>query len=307
MGYINFAAYAPDGTYIAAIESDTERDRLIIWDASSGAKIQALNLEGEGVFDFACSPDSQTILCGYISDYSCFVTVFQRDGRLFRKITGVALDDDGEYGSDVGFSPDSSVGCAALESGLIHFFRLSDGASLYSLDGFGYSTRVAFMRDGKSLIAAAEDNMSRMISLPTGSTIREFSIPSGEPVIHLCLSPQEDRCFIWDNFSIFEWDMVSSEAVFFTEESDGTPDHNYMPGDISQTGKTLVTGFDGMAVKFFDVDTRSLNREFPTPYTFIENVVFVSDENTVLTVCYDRGVKLWDIKTGTEIRRFSSE
>jgi WD40 repeat protein len=307
VGHINFAAYAPDGSYIAAIDSVAEFSRLIIWDASDATKLQEIRLEGEAVFDLACSPDSEYLICGDVVEDggNGLISVFRRDGKNFGKQSQVLIEGTIEFGTDVGVSLDSEFGFAALEGG-VDIFRLSDGSIVHSFSDFGWLTQAAFLPDG-ALIVVTDELRSRIIELGTGDS-KEFSTSTGEP-LRVLLSPTKDRCFIWDASSIFEWNISSGETQYVTEKPSDTAFHvsPYSPGDVSPTGTRLVTSFDASIVKVFDVYTRSIIHEFSTPYRMINDVVFAGNEDTVLIADHDQGVSLWDVTAGTEIRRYLTD
>jgi RNA polymerase sigma factor (sigma-70 family) len=171
--------YTPDGkTLIAGQWFDS---KIGLWDVASGKKRQELDTKAGAIFSLALSPDGAILAAG--SRQSGVHLWDVKTGQLIRKLQ--AEDVKGSTVS-VTFSPDGKS-LAAAETGFgkddlkdrncLHIWDVTTGKELSRFKGGNDWQRIAYSRDGKTLIVASFG----VIRLLDVATWKEIGATAGSP------------------------------------------------------------------------------------------------------------------------------
>jgi WD40 repeat protein len=173
------------------------------------------------------------------------------------------------------------------------------------------NAQVAFSPDGKMLAAASSDHSTKLWDVSTGRLLRTLQ---GGPPISLSFSPDGKLLAAGFNFGIGEtnlrlWDAATGAELLAAEKSGFSVEPAFSPD-----GRMLATALWDGGLKFWDVNTRAelraLHPVCDGPVCSVTSVAFSPDGKILATGIISGngdsgGIKLWDVKTGLELRTLS--
>ncbi len=152
-------ALSADGKLAATGSYDT---KILLWDLASGRPLRQLDGHNEAVFDLAFRPDGR-VLASASAD---------RTVKLWDVATGErreTLSDPTKAVNAVAFSPDGTRVAAAGADNRIRIWQVSmdakEGSNPILLTKFGHEgaiLRLAYSRDGKSIVSSADDKSVKL-------------------------------------------------------------------------------------------------------------------------------------------------
>lgn len=195
-------------------------------------------------------------------------------------------------------SPDSRLVSVVFENE-IQIWQLSNLSKIHSFSG--YIVPVVTFSANNQALAIADCGRFQLRDVATGNIVQETKALSSDNCFKVLQSRNTDLYYIWDEFGIYQWDIVNSKIASL---HDRTSEDGCTPGDISHDGRTLVTIF-GNQVVTLDSNTGQILQRYEGHTQQVISVVFSPDGNQILTGSWDGTVRRWDTKTGKEIQRFS--
>jgi WD40 repeat protein len=221
--------------------------------------------------------------------------------QLFYPVLSLLTHDDRAI--RIAVTPDGARFVAGCEHGL----RQGDFKPGTPLQKFGANRScwaLALSVDGKRAIAGFYDRIVRIYDLATGTQVQELAGHQGEiwgvgflPDGKRALSGGKDKSLrLWDlqtgkQLALFE----GMEAVRFLAVSpDGL---TVAVGHWPQGGKGALT--------LWDVEKRQQIRDFPGHTRDVTSIAFSPDGKRLLSSSLDHTVRIWDIASGKELRRFA--
>jgi WD40 repeat protein len=215
-------AFSPDRSMVAAISGN----KAYVWRTSDGKQVAEMDGQRAMNGGLAFSPDSKylaapgqdkTIVVWRMSDQTILGTVTCPDAAW-----------------NVVFSPDGAL-LAAITSGVISIFQLSDGKLRYQVNGYS----LAFSADGKTLAVAYGNYDSARITLynsADGKAIKEIDSDGGS----LAFSPDGKLLAVGGNSLLL---LQTSDGKLVKSLGNPAP---FGPLVFSPDGKLLGTaGWDG--------------------------------------------------------------
>ncbi len=311
-------AFSPDG---ALLVSGGPGNVVALWDAKSGALLRKLLGHSEGVTSVGFSPDGNKVIS---ADFGGMV-------RLFDVATGapglafVPLK-AGLVTMRALFSPDGAQIATAGgdKRGIVGLFSAADGSRLRLLQGHQRATwNLAWMPDGKRLISVGGDTTARLWDAQTGATVRSF-VGHQDRIRALAISPDGKLVATaggdpkkQSDFVVRLWNVETGEqlAGFFGNISEVTG------LEFSPDGKTLASAAELDGANLWDVTPYasalpavasvaqgagpSLRPELVVQGGHsdkIHRLALSADGQRLATGGDDRTIKVWDIRTGKELR-----
>ncbi|MEA3340348.1 MAG: WD40 repeat domain-containing protein, partial [Chloroflexota bacterium] len=316
---VNDVAFSPDGKVALSGADDAT---LILWDVTTGREIRRLSGHSGAVRAVAISPDGRMAISGgfsgdSVADPGELILWELETGREMRRLeghtTGVV---------DVAFSPDGRT--VLSSSGETDHFITTGETPEYNLILWDVetgeiirqfeetdhdATAIAISPDGATAITGSWDRNVYLWDLKTGEQIYTFEGHT-DPVTTLAVSPDGRRAISgsWDD-SLILWDLESGEQIVQFKAYDS----DVLDVTISPDGRSALSTSRSGALILWDLfDAGQINR-FEGHTAMVFDVAFTPDGKRFLstsasadptTVVEDTSIRLWDLETGQEIRRF---
>ena len=307
-GYVQFAAFSPDGKRIVSSAEYPDYD-IKLWDADTGRVMRTFS---ENTFrSVMFSPDGRQILSVFYDRENNSAKSF----RLYDAATGREIRTFSDHTSMVSVTAFSPDGKRFLTGSRDHVVNMWDAVTGRKLRTFSGHTReivsVAFSPDASRVLSASRDNI-KMWDAQTGREIASFS---GENI------------FSWKHSFYTAKISPDGSQILSAGDSDGTitlwdaaegrkirtflGHTNYVRSvAFSPDGGQVLSGSWDNTVKLWDTATGTEIRTFSRDEEFdfwctVYTVDFSPDGRQILSSYRDRTIILWDAQTGNEIRRFS--
>ncbi len=313
-GLITSVCFSPDGTQVAA-SSHATRINVLLWDATTGRKIRALqphlpsselpnnrNLKKQiddavrhQVWSVSFSPDGKRI-----------ATARNRMVKLWDAATGQesrALNGHVGEVTCASFSPDSTRLISGSDDNTVKIWDVTENQCSFSLRHRQWVTDVRFSPDGKRVASAGEGRAT------TGSMVKVWDAISGTELVSFAgdsfvsFSPDGELVVSGHDSSLQVCDAITGQQLWkFREAHLGS---NAKVACFSHDGTKIVSG-SGKALKMWDVATgKELAEAIPgvTPVCFSpdrKQLLVSRNEIWDLTDVAKRG--LWDVVNGQETR-----
>jgi WD40 repeat protein len=171
---------------------------------------------------------------------------------------------------------------------------------------------LALSPDGKRVVSGSSARMIRLWDRETGKEIRNFIAPA-ETIYDLALSPDGKLVLSgWGDGNVRLFDVMSGRLV---QTLQACPGGRAWTVAFTQHGKQAVTG-GGYSQKrgteasgpllLWDVASGQLVRRFEGHTNDVRRVAVSPDGTRLLSAGYDGKVRLWELGTGGEIKKFDT-
>ena len=286
-------SFSPDGKILAShiwVYVDGEAKRyLFLWDVNTGEKLLQILTEDKLSFtvsSISFSPDGSTLASGS-GDEIRFWDV--NTGETLQILTGHTSV------KSISFSPDGST-LASGSGDEIRFWDVNTGETLQTLTGHTDDVKsISFSPDGSTLASGSAE--IRFWDVNTGETLQTLTGHTDD-VKSISFSPDGSMLaavpeVFWDS-TVLLWDVNTGELRTFTTR---------FPNSVafSPDGNTLAIG-GNWRTDILNANTGGPIHTFSKIACRVESVAFSPDGNTLAGGGSDGIVRLWDIKTGTEMQ-----
>jgi WD40 repeat protein len=160
---------------------------------------------------------------------------------------------------------------------------------------------VAVSPDGKLALSGGHDKTIRLWDLQTGKPVWSVTAHNGD-VRSVAFSPDGKQALSsGQDGALAQWDIKTGKVVrrptYFR-----TP----VPGAaFSPDGKFALVGLDNQTLQLWDLMNRRSVRDFKGHTSYVVCVAFSPDGKRALSAgSHDKSVRLWEVATGKELRKF---
>jgi WD40 repeat protein/formylglycine-generating enzyme required for sulfatase activity/serine/threonine protein kinase len=279
-------AFSPDGARLAT----ASRDKIIWWDANSGARLHVLDGHEPELNAVALSPDGTQFASTCADD-----SVRIRDAETGKQFTKIKHKVGGRMTDlmlDAAFSPNGVHLATAGRDGRTRVWDIATGEMRQLFPHAGAVRMLAFSPDGKQLASVSDDKTIRMWDRSTGTAIRILHGHAGK-IYAVTFSSDGTRLASGsDDGTARIWDAATGQQI-------STPlvhDRDVVRAvAFSHDGKQLATGtFDDNAAHVWDVATSKHLRSFRHAGPVVD-VAFSPNGKQLATASWDQTARSWNL------------
>jgi len=292
--YVTSVCFSPDGRYIASGSGDRT---ISLWDVRTGEEVRRFEGHTDKVTSVCFSPDGRYIASG--SDDSTISLWDVRTGREVRRFEGHT-----HYVTSVYFSPDGRYIASGSEDRTIRLWDVRTGREVRRFEGHTDSVdSVCFSPDGRYIASAGgQDDTIRLWELDYTENDWKKSHPF--PILS---KPKRVEVFIEENKVVKSMLKCAENLI-----EEGIYNKAY---EILRQAQS-IPGFEreGKLLEILTVCMRKgkrknlkdlwLNSILTGHIGYVTSVCFSPDGRYIASGSDDRTIRLWDIETGGEVRRF---
>ena len=319
-GFIQDAAYSPDGRLIATGGYAGSAGGIRLWDAHTGRLVRELHGALLHVDDVTFSPDGT--LVGAASG--------EGTARVWETSTGtetaIMIGHQNQL-SSVDFNPSGTALVSASSDGTARVWGASGGRAgriLAVLAGHRAPVVAAvFAPDGRSVLTAGEDGTARVWD-PGSEPQLILLARSARPVTDLGVSADGRFLFIEHDSGEAEQRRLDGRLVGPVLRSDDVVSHGERTVRITRDGRTrvlrppgapvndaalapdgstLAVAADDGAVQLWDAATGELRLRLLGHSDAVTAVAFSPDSSLVVSASTDRDARIWDVESGRLVQR----
>lgn len=282
------AAFSPDGTRLASIESD---GTTILWQAANGKELLRLpgvTVPGDaiGTQRIAYGPDGNRLVTG---DSSLVKVWDAASGKLVMELSGHT----GDVWA-VAFSPDGKLLASGGVDASVRIWDAATGAVRHVLTGHQAAIEcLAFRPGGQQLVTAGDDQTLKVWDTLTGELAAERSDFTAE--IYGAAYSSDGQFLAAGNqegLRVWEADSVQGPAVLT------------IPEDVANVAfspdGTRLAGITGSLLKLWDAHTGQELLKLAGHNGWVSGLAFSPDGKSLATSSLDRTVKIWSLAPGLE-------
>jgi WD40 repeat protein/serine/threonine protein kinase len=272
-------ALSPDGKLVA-----TSGKFIVLWDADTGKKLHTMENKKGSLEALAFSPDGAFLAAAIHRNYTGGVLVWDvKTGQLVKALPDPDLTTAAPC-TTVAFSPDGKLLAAGAVDRTVRVWDFDTGKERHRLGGHTRSlTGVAFTQDGKRLVSASGG--------------LQYMVPRDPREPNPLGLMDDDRTAIPD---LKVWDVATGQEL----RTLSLPERDKEPQlALSPDGKTVVCGFQGNILRFYNLSTGELVAELKGSSRLALGLALSPDGRRMVAVGEqgDRNIRLCDARTGEEI------
>jgi WD40 repeat protein len=295
-GWATFFALSLDGKTLAL---NSGRQRVALYDVLTSRAICSFPVSGDGWW-YSFSPDGRAL----VDDQGLVREVVS--GKKLRQLT--YPENGGEIGT-VAISPNSkalATGARRTDSGkglvaLVHLWDSETGKVLRRFVGSRTNVNaLAFSHDGKVLAAVSADSFIRFWDVASGDLVRQWR--GAEPSFALAFSPDGKQIATGGPGPaiVVRGAMTGRPIHPFNRDVEGAHSLAFSPD-----GRRLATGWD-KTIHLHEARTGLSVGTFRGHSEKVTALAFTPDGKTLASASRDQTTRCWDVRRGTEVRRFAA-
>ncbi|MCE5208119.1 MAG: WD40 repeat domain-containing protein [Chloroflexi bacterium] len=328
-------ALSSNGTLLAALDNF---DQTFVWDTTTGEKLQTNNglAFPFGAMQVAVSSDGKTFLnSGIDSKVNYQIRLWDvTRGRFLTGLQGLP----GEV-FDLDFSPDGQYVAALatrVSGGLrgmqyLYLWRVSDGALLDTVDLSLDTSTYAFLENGSTILAGTASGQVMFINFRFGDRYTYGFLQdqiAAHPAAVVSLSSSADGLKYASaaaDGSVKVWDAATGEVLFSTQvenlslqnihdewvyEDLKVINHQHESGFSASPTSAIIarTASDLRSIDIIDLLTGEIIRNLKIETAvYFNSPVFSPDGKTVAAVLDNTRIIVWEVDSGVEVLRLSTQ
>lgn len=321
--------FSPDGKSFATVDADNS---IILWNLSSGKKIEGLIGFQQDIVSLAFSPDGHFLLIGVkggkVSLYKISDGKKVRDFKSNRKQISV-----------VKISPNGLYAAAGYADGIVQMWEVSSGRLIKTFMGKSVAANdVSIFSEGRYVVSAHNDGTLKLWNVLTGEQTLTYRGHT-DSVTSISLSPDNQTIASGSaDGNIIFWDVKSSKKTKIIQAHDTgvtciefSPNGNFILSAgkdnvismwdiksglkikdllkldfeitciaISPNGSYLAIGTKGKTFKVLKLANETKEIKFSGHFRGVYALAFFHDGRYILSGGGDKAIRLWEVKTGQQ-------
>ncbi len=286
---------ALSGSCATLVEDQCTKGELVLWDVETYAEVTRFVGHTDWVNSAVFSPDGSKILSG--SSDNTLILWDVQTGEIIRRFEGHTGAVNG-----VIYSLDGQTAISGSDDGTLIQWDIETGGIIRRYEEHtDRVTVVALSPDGTMFASGSADRMIIVFDLASVQPIQRFTEHEG-PIDSIAFRPGTNTILSASNFTMLEWDIVTGMVernIGLGATMDGL--------SLSPDGNTAWV-CTGQGANHFDlVNWIFADHMFSDTGTFISSCVFSPDGRLTLTGYRDGRLRLGNMPTTPEVRRFEAE
>jgi WD40 repeat protein len=283
-------AYSPDGQTLMS----TSDKNVVRWDLTPRANNRTFKVPHKPA---AISDDARLLALADNQRFVLWDAVEQKELCTLRF--------EASLSRNAAFSPDNRYFAAVTSPGdLVQLWDVATGKELHARGGHrGRVTSLAFLPDGKSLVAASLDGTIRQWDLTDGKELRSFRTSSGD-TDHVACSADGKIVAGRSLSGVIWWDGKTGEVL------NRVPPANsriYLASwALAPDGKTVAT-YDDNTIRLWNTANGKPLQKFRDEGVVGKTMTFTPDGKGLLFRGQDSQIHLHEVATGKKVRSFKGE
>ncbi|HUE74777.1 MAG TPA: WD40 repeat domain-containing protein [Pirellulaceae bacterium] len=308
------ACYSHSGRLIATGDSN---GLIRIWDASSGELVRSITGSDGSIRGLAFTKDDSRLIVGAEGHDDTEIKFVGRlkafnvaDGSLVfeqvfpNRVMAISLSHDNNK-----IAVGSGLGEAFLEPGSDPMVHVSDASSGKTLGewkaGEGKIAALAWSKDNRFLVYAAEDNKICTIDVQAGEQTGQLDVPHErvqmdkvvpDRLSHAWLMPDRDRAITCTTLGIHRWDLKQGAKIWSLTTS-GSRNMRIALSPDERVVASAWTDFERQqcGLTLWEVATRKQLLELAMPREQVYSIVFSPDGRRIVTGLETGSLLVWDV------------
>lgn len=297
-GIVSQSAFSPDGRLLATSGNDAT---VMLWDVASGAPVRQLAGHRGAIARVAFSPDGRRLVSAGADAAAIIWDV--ATGTILHK-----LDGHEDVVVSLAISPDGTL-VALVDAAGVHVWDMATGKRLRRLPGADSAFSVTFSPDGRRLAVGDLDPAVVLWDVATGMQLHRLAGHADGlvPFVFAAFVPGGQRLVttaVTDTDALV-WDVESGRRLMRLRSHRAAIDDL----TVSPDGRWIATasGQEG-AVYLWDAGSGKRVRILQGYYVDLESFrpapAFSADSRRLVTRTAADTLVLWDVESGTALRRF---
>ncbi|MDP2854737.1 MAG: caspase family protein, partial [Smithellaceae bacterium] len=314
---VTYVRFSPDG--LVAISGD-DNGAIRFWDTKTGLEVKALKSHATSSYAVALSPNGNDMLTG------------SRDGQLRRwdAASGTllkAISAHRDAISAVTYTPDGKFAISTSYDKTLKLWDLTDGKLQRTFSGHpGQVYKVAISPDGLHALSSAQDGDVRLWNIRSGAEIKAFKFAGSIQSIgftadgqHLLIAHDQKKSgrtvkvLAQDgrevkNYVDVGFDRYANDGRYFLAreyKESTTPKEQKLFEPQAKENKPIHHNDRFNKRTLVDIESGKVLGGFGQSGAMIFTSTTAANNDIVLTKYrYDQDIRLWNVRSGKEIRRF---
>ncbi|MCB1177790.1 MAG: TIR domain-containing protein, partial [Leptospiraceae bacterium] len=290
---VKVVAYSPNGKILASGSVDK---RILIWDSSSGKKINSIELVKTGnVTSLSFSPDGKILGSGF------------QNGKII--LWDIATGKEIKTLKSNNYSINTLVFHPIEENKIItgsndktiKIWDIESGSEMLSLKGHsGIVSTVSISPDGKLIASGSDDTIIKIWDAESGRELKKFK-KHKEMIRQLRFSPDgETLAASSDDNNITLWNSKTGKLQKVLEgHKEGVFSVVFSPN-----GKLLASSSADLTIRLWDTYSGKEFTSLLGHTGFINSLAFNFDGETLASGSDDETIRIWKLSEGQKIQNF---